>query len=388
MPIRVLLLAGEYPPIVGGVGTFAANSARALRILGARVRTVTSVPTAEKREDDDVLRVLPTLNRKFLKMVPLMAGGVLSAVRDRPDVVLAAAWPHEGITAYSLRKALGIPYAVMVHGTEVAGAQTSPARVRAFTRVVSSAALLVANSHFTKGLLLEKGVRAPVAVVHPPIDLEALGAAGDAARVDARYALHGKRVLLTTARLFPRKGHAQVIRALGRLGSRYSDVVYVATGAGSYRSTLEEIAASAGVADRVRFTGFVDSQELQNLYRRCDIYVSPGIDDAGDIEGFGISFVEASAHGKPIIAGRIGGVGDAVARGETGLLIDGTSQHELDEALVRLLDDRLLRSRLGENGRTKAQKSFGLEHQGRRLLDALEGVVRADRCKTSHAGLG
>jgi len=369
---QILLLAGEYPPVVGGVGTFAANAARGLRLAGARVRTVTSVP-GNGHHDEDSLRLFTMLNHKFIKLGSLFAGGAFAVIRDRPDVILAAAWPHEGFTAYSLSEAFGIPYAVMVHGTDVVQPRTRSARGRAMTRILSSSSLLVANSNYTKNLLVQLGLGGHTIVVNPPVDGGAFCTGEDLAAVNERYDLHGKRVLLTTSRLFPRKGHAEVLRTLGRLQGRYPDLVYIATGEGSYRKALEEIAATSGISDRVRFAGFVDARELNGLYHRCEIYVSPGVDDGGDVEGFGISFVEAGAHGKPVIAGNIGGVVDAVVHEETGLLIDG-AEGEFEGALVRLLDDADLRARLGENGRVRS-RTFGLERQGNTLMRGLEAAL-------------
>jgi phosphatidylinositol alpha-1,6-mannosyltransferase len=330
-------------------------------------------------DEEDSVRVLTALNHKFVKIGALLGGGVWSAIRDRPDVMLAAAWPHEGLTAYALFKLLGIPYAVMAHGSEITQAQNAPTRHRVMTTVLSSACLLVANSTFTKHLLGQAGFSKRVIVVNPPVDVDEIPVETNMAVVNDRYDLHGKRVLLTTARLFPRKGHALVIRTLGKLRSRYPDLVYVATGEGTYRKMLEELATSCGVADAVRFVGFVGSAEVSSLYDRCEIYVSPGVNDEGDIEGFGMSFVEASARGRPVVAGNVGGVGDAVVHGETGLLVDGTSERDFEEALIRLLDDGAFRAHLGENGRTRTRSTLGLERQGNVLLSGLKDAIHAAR---------
>jgi phosphatidylinositol alpha-1,6-mannosyltransferase len=376
-PMRVLLLAGEYPPAVGGVGSFAANAARALRRAGAQVRAVTSVPSDAEEHPDDVIRSLTALNHKVVKIGALLGGSLRTAVRWKPDVVVAAAWPHEGLTAFALSKFSRTPYAVMVHGSEVMQARTSSARRRVMKTILGSAALLIANSTFTKQLLQEAGFLKRVVVVNPPLDLDEIASRGDADELDTRYELAGKRVLLTAARLFPRKGHGLIIRTLANLRTRYPDLVYVATGDGPYRKTLEELAASCGVADRVRFVGFVSSTELGILYERCEVYVSPGVNDDGDIEGFGMSFIEASVRGRPVIAGKVGGASDAVVHGETGFLVDGADDHEFEEMLARLLDDSALRTYLGENGRARTRSTMGLERQGNALLKGLQEALHA-----------
>ena len=99
--------------------------------------------------------------------------------------------------------------------------------------------------------------------------------------------------------------------------------------------------------------GFVSFADLRSLYRRMDVYVSPSLEVDGDVEGFGISFIEAGAVGKPVIAGRSGGVGDAVIDGETGILVDPGDSAALRNAICLLLDNDELRHRLGQAARNR-----------------------------------
>jgi phosphatidylinositol alpha-1,6-mannosyltransferase len=77
-----------------------------------------------------------------------------------------------------------------------------------------------------------------------------------------------------------------------------------------------------------------------------------------DWEGFGIVFLEAALSGRPSVAGRTGGAGDAVVDGVTGLLVDPESPDELTNALRRLLADRTLREQLGGAGLERARTQF------------------------------
>jgi phosphatidylinositol alpha-1,6-mannosyltransferase len=125
------------------------------------------------------------------------------------------------------------------------------------------------------------------------------------------------------------------------------------------------------VHDKIRFVGFVSEAELNQLYRRCAIYISPSMMEEGDVEGFGIALVEAGAHGRPVIAGRTGGVEDAVVDGETGILVDPSKLDEIETALVRLLDDDDLRQRLGSQAKRRAELRFGIQRQGELLINIL-----------------
>ena len=114
-------------------------------------------------------------------------------------------------------------------------------------------------------------------------------------------------------------GHDTVIRALSTLPQRSGDIVYLIAGDGPYRATLERLAKSLGVADRVVFLGRVAEPDLPLLYSMADSFImlSRERTDQCDVEGFGIVFIEAAACGTPAIAGRSGGVEDAVVDGAT-----------------------------------------------------------------------
>lgn len=163
----------------------------------------------------------------------------------------------------------------------------------------------------------------------------------------------------------------EVTIALSRLRERYPDLVYVMTGRGAYARELENLARAHGIQDRIRMTRFISYAELHDLYRRADIYISPSQDVDGDVEGFGIALAEAGVHGVPVIAGRSGGVDDAVVNGETGLLVNASDIDELTHALTLLLDDDERRREFGERARDRARREFAVERQGARLAAIL-----------------
>lgn len=372
--MRILIVSTEFPPLIGGIGTFAYNLARGLQEVGVSVHMLTSVGAGGKEFIRDVptTRALPLLNRRFLKIVPLLSAAVWICLRDRPDKLLAMTWTHEGIVAYLVKKVLGVNYALIAHGGEILRHQQSRLRRALMLRILNGAEAVVANSLFTWRLVVALGLDPGVVeVVNPPIALPNLPGILDTTEVDEKFELKGKRVILTAARLVRRKGHTQVIRVLSELRERYPNLVYVMTGDGEYRRELEALAERYGVADRVRITGYVSQEELQQLYSRAEVYISPSLEEEGDVEGFGIAFVEASAYGKPVIAGRSGGVTDAVAHERTGFLVDPNDVGEIKRMLVALLDEKALRERLAHAARTWALTKFGLKSQSEKLKEVI-----------------
>jgi phosphatidylinositol alpha-1,6-mannosyltransferase len=169
-------------------------------------------------------------------------------------------------------------------------------------------------------------------------------------------------VLLSVGRLQTRKGHdlmIQAVRQLTRLHHR--SLRYVIVGDGQERSRLEALVDECGVRDHVTFSGEVPSELLPHYFAACDIFVLPNRVEQGDVEGFGIVFLEAAAAGKPTVGGRSGGVPEAVADGVTGLLVGGTDVEELAVTIERLIDSELMRRNLGDAGRMRAVREFSWE---------------------------
>ena len=180
--------------------------------------------------------------------------------------------------------------------------------------------------------------------------------------------------VLTVARLHPRKGQLEVAHALALLpDAQRKRLVYQMVGVGksAYRRQVEDACREGGV--RCEFLGAVEDDALGAVYRRATVYVQASVTLPNSVEGFGISFLEASFHGCPVAAYRSGGVEEAVAENQTGLLVPEGDRVGLAAAVNRLLDDPVLRTRLGATGRTFA-RGFHWESSARTLCEA---VLRA-----------
>jgi phosphatidylinositol alpha-1,6-mannosyltransferase len=179
-------------------------------------------------------------------------------------------------------------------------------------------------------------------------------------------------VVLCVGRLVERKGQDVLIRSLPQVAAAVPEVLCVLAGSGADRSRLEELARDLGVADRVCFLGFVPETELPGCYAAADVFAMPSryLPSAGDVEGFGIVFLEANAAGVPVVGGRSGGVEEAVRDGYTGLLVDPEDPAAVAGALTRLLQDEGLRRQLGAQGRERARLDFDRRQRARHLWEA------------------
>ena len=182
----------------------------------------------------------------------------------------------------------------------------------------------------------------------------------------ARYALAGRRVIMTFGRLVSaerHKGFDEVLDVLPRLPP---DIVYMIAGTGSDRARLERRARELGVSDRVIFTGFVPEEEKADYYNLADLYVMPSRG-----EGFGYVLLEALACGVPAIGSRADGTREALLDGVLGTLVDPANPAELEAAILTTLERR------DERRVPAGLEHFSFERFRQRLSAIIEhGIVR------------
>jgi phosphatidylinositol alpha-1,6-mannosyltransferase len=276
------------------------------------------------------------------RVAPLNALALLEGLRFRPQVTLSAHIVTSPAAAL-IRGMLGARTVQYFHAKEIGGRP----RLAAFAARRADATISV--SRYTSGLLAAAGVpTAGLALIPPGVDLPA----------DPRPRPARRPTLLTVARLADRyKGHDVLARSLALVREQVPDVEWIVIGDGPLRPELEEVCRSVGVAACVRFLGAVSDEERDGWLRRADLFAMPSrLPRAGQAgEGFGIVYLEAGAYGKPVVAGNVAGALDAVADGETGLLVDPTDHLAVGRAITRLLLDRELAARLGRGGAERAR---------------------------------
>lgn len=242
------------------------------------------------------------------------------------------------------------------HGEEICACRTSR-QLRFFMRRAHAIVdLMIANSRFTATLLRPYIDPAKVYVIHPGVDLSEFARADQAGQsLRQERGWQNRHIILTLARLEPRKNHAAVLQTLKVLLPEFPDLLYLIAGDGSQRAVLEQMTRDLGLADHVLFLGAVDGPTKIALYGACDIFAMPAIQYQTDIEGFGLVFLEAAAAGRPAVAGNAGGQAEAVLDGRTGFVIDGTDPRQLLAVLRRLLANPTLRQQMGSAARQHAQ---------------------------------
>src|SRR5207253_8957063 len=161
------------------------------------------------------------------------------------------------------------------------------------------------------------------------------------------------------------------IDALPAILEHAPDVRYAVAGTGPDRERLEKRAQQLRLGDRVRFLGGVGDRDLPAFYNLASVYVGASLRaERLGVEGFGISPVEASACGLPVVAGNSGGVSDAVRDGETGILVPPEDPAAFSDAICRLLADDELARRVAAAGR----RAVGAYYNWDRVARDLRGI--------------
>ena len=286
------------------------------------------------------------------------------------------AWAHfPGSVAYLAARLAGRSFSLSAH----AGADLY--RTRAFLAEKVRAADFVATCVRGNAEMLRElaGPGARVEWIAHGVDLARFDGSGRAPDPDP--------VLITVGRLSPPKGFDDAIRALALLRASGREATLWLVGDGPERAALEALARERGVADRVRFFGALNHEELLPLYRRAWLLLAPSrVLANGRRDGIPNVIVEAMAMGLPCVGTRAGGIDEAIVPGETGALADPGDPASLAEAVERVLADPEGLERLGHAARLRALERFDAARSFERFFALFEGRETAPSVVTPGAG--
>ncbi|MFC1690033.1 glycosyltransferase family 4 protein [Pseudomonadota bacterium] len=241
-----------------------------------------------------------------------------------------------------------------------------------YHRTAKKASLLIANSEYTAKKARAHYKDLPeIRVCWPGKDPFPAGSglAQEARHKTTPQISLGQHALLIVGRLSSEqrhKGHDHLMEAMPQILQAVPDAQLVIAGAGDDRARLEEKTRELDIADRVVFTGWVDQEQLQQLYSRCALFVMPS-----DGDGFGLVFLEAMMHSLPCVGLQSGAAAEIFEDEKSGILVNRDDRVAMADRLTRLLHDEALRKRLGEAGNLRYQAMF----QGRHYSERLQSIL-------------
>ena len=179
---------------------------------------------------------------------------------------------------------------------------------------------------------------------------------------------HSDKILLSLSRLVKRKGHDIVIRAIQIVKKKIPGIKYLIAGSGDfpYEKMLKKLVNDLGLQSHVHFLGYIEENKKPLLYNASDVYIMNSLDtdEQGDSEGFGITFLEANACGKPVIGTNVGGISDAIENNVNGILVKPNDANATAEAIIQLFSDQSLYQKLSGNGISRVNNQFSLSNVG------------------------
>lgn len=212
---------------------------------------------------------------------------------------------------------------------------------------------VITISQGIREVLLAEGVPPErVTCVHSAVDTERYRPGGDRAWLDQALGLApGDKAIGVVAQLIPRKGHRYLLGAVPRILEACSDARFLLFGKGPLEEELRTQIAAAGLQERVRLMGFRD--DLDRVLPCLDLVVHPA-----EMEGLGVSLLQAAAAGVPLIGTAVGGIPEVVRHEESGLLIPPADEAALADAVIALLHNPERARALGRAGRALVEREF------------------------------
>ena len=369
---RHLLVSNDFPPKVGGIQSYLWELWRRLPAEAVAVHTT---PYAGADQFDAEQSFAITRSRESVLLPTSMVSRRverLAEVHGAELVIWDPALPV-GHAAHRVHR----PYALVLHGAEVTVPGRLPGTRQLLRRVLRGASLVICAGRYSAAEAERAaGHPLPTVIVSPGVDIDRFRPLDASERSSVRRELPVDAPLVVSVRrLVPRKGMDTLVRAASRLSKRIPDAVVAIAGSGRDRARLEGLVATIGAP--VRLLGRVPDELLPGLYGAGDVFsMSCRSRWAGlEQEGFGIVFVEAAAAGVPAVAGDSGGSAEAVADGETGLVVRRSGDSlRVAEALGDLIDDESRRLEMGRRARARAEAEFSYDVLAARLREGLDAA--------------
>ncbi|KAA9154398.1 glycosyltransferase family 4 protein [Amycolatopsis acidicola] len=374
---RTLLVTNDFPPRPGGIQNYLDSLARRLPPDELVVYAPSWHASSGSHPEFDAAAPFEVVRHPTSLMLPTpdvlrRAKDILRA-RECESVWFGAAAPL-ALLSKPLRAAGAQRIVACTHGHEV-GWSMLPAARQALRRIGDTTDVVTYVSKYTRRRFASAfGPMAGLEHLPSGVDTE-LFRPDPAAReeIRARHGLGDRPTVVCVSRLVPRKGQDMLIRAMPELRKLVPGAALLIVGGGPYRKRLSQLVSSLDLEGDVVITGSVPWPELPAHYAAGDVFAMPARTRGKglDVEGLGIVYLEASATGLPVVAGRSGGAPETVLDEVTGHVVDGRDVEQLVDTLAPLLNDPPRARKMGEAGRTWVREHWRWDLHARRLTELL-----------------
>ncbi len=381
---KTLFLSELYPPLIGGTCSMFSGRFG----LYPKDRIVVLTKAVDGAEAFDRAAGYPIHRIPLVAKGPkgfewsditwqLIKTGLTLTRQYRIEQIECARFLPEGVAGYVVARLLRKKFVVNYHAEEVCVLKNYKVERFLLKRIIRGTSVNLAISSFIAAQLRDiAGTDVQAAIVPPGFDQTMIAQNTPEAVERLRLQIGGQPILLTVGRLQKRKGQDNVIRALPEILRAFPHAKYVVVGSAQggtadFRKELETLAMQAGVADRVIVVEDPTTRDIALYYAASDLFLMPNrFEPPGDVEGFGIVFLEAGFFKKPTIGGNSGGVVDVVLDEKTGFLVDGTNPHDIAQKSLTILSNPALAKSMGEQGH-----AFALSLSNERVFERYQRAL-------------
>jgi len=282
------------------------------------------------------------------------------------DLIHAHVALPDGSAAVLLGEELQKPVVVTIHGQDLYRTIHKSTKCKAaISSVFKKAAAVIMVSSVLKDLADKNlGFDSKTRVISNGVALDKVRSEYEGAE-----RVQGKTIL-SASYLIPRKGIEFNLRAVSRLAVKYPEIRYKIIGGGPETDRLKKLASELDLAGRVEFLGHLSNVEVMKHVAETDVFSLPSWNEA-----FGVVYIEAMAHGKPVIGCKGEGVEDVVEHGKTGLLVKPRDVSSLAEAMDYLLSNPGKAKAMGERGKELVLSNFTWEKNAGQIIELYEQVI-------------
>lgn len=354
---KVLFITNDFGPRAGGIETFI------IGLIERRAFATTIVYTSAQENSQEYdaswgrkygVKVVRD-SSKILLPTPTVAHRISKLVKTEniKTVAFGAAAPL-GLLAHSIKRAGVVRIVALTHGHEVWWARVFPFNLllRRIGREVDSLTYLGEYTHQMISRALDQQAKLKMIKIAPGIDTEHFSPR-NSEDLRKSLSLTQKKVIVCVARLVHRKGQDRLIEAMPSILSSIPNAHLLIVGDGPYRRKLVKRVDQLKINDDVTFVGRLSYEQLPEYLCVGDLFAMPSRSRFWglEVEGLGISYLEASACGLPVIAGASGGAPDAVEEGKSGVVVSGDDDAAIAKAVIKLLNDPETSKTMGHYGR-------------------------------------
>ena len=417
---RVLLLTEEYPPVLGGIQNY-------LSELMDQLKPDHTIVITQKRNDCDVwdkeqkYKIIRVNMHGFSIPRWRSAMNVLEeTVKEfKPEIIVCGKALFEGRAALKICKKYQIPYVVMTYGMEINTWLKTEKTKRDLLNVCDQAErIFVINDEIktvlTNFLRLSRLAHSNRWAMAPAFAKAMAGRRKDDGSggnrvdenkfvkmypgVDEFYGMtpangdeiathrpsqpmgdgsqRRRHTIVSVCRLVHRKGIDVVINAVNEIKKKIPNIKYIIIGDGPEKTALEQLVKKLGLEDNVEFFGKASNEKILEVYQKSDLFVMTPRNEEGNMEGFGIVYLEAAMAGLCAVGSKSGGVPEAVLDRQTGLLANENDVDDTAVQVLKLLQDDGLRKQLGDNAKKRASDEFSWMKRAVLFRGVIESVVK------------